>query len=86
MNRYTISSKLAKNLADNEWQSIIARENATTVSALDANADAYLGAGTIPPTPIDWNTFISDDTITKIIQAKNWLHPDIETKYKQAIE
>jgi hypothetical protein len=53
---------------------------------LDANADAYLGAGTIPPTPIDWNTFISDDTITKIIQAKNWLHPDIETKYKQAIE
>lgn len=75
-----------KNIADNEWKVIIDRENATTLSAMDIAANVYLPAGTIPPTPIDWNIYISDETITKILQAKNWLHPDIETKYKQAIE
>lgn len=49
-------------------------------------ANAYLAAGTIPPTPIDWNAYISDDTITKILQAKHWLNPNISAKYKQAIE
>ncbi len=75
-----------KNIADSEWQIIIARENATTPSAIDITANAYLAAGTIPPSPIDWNAYISDDTITKILQAKHWLNPNISAKYKQAIE
>lgn len=35
---------------------------------------------------VDWNSFISDETADTIIRAKNWLNPDVTTKYKQAIE
>ncbi len=42
--------------------------------------------GILPASPIDWNGYVSDDMIEQILQAKNWLHPDISKKYKQAIE
>ena len=42
--------------------------------------------GILPVLPLDWNTYISDEMIQKILQAKNWLHPDISLKYRRAIE
>lgn len=72
--------------ADAEWQKIINLENTTTNSAKYTKANAYLSAGTLPVSPIDWNQYLSDEMILKIIQAKHWLHPDISLKYRQAIE
>ena len=69
-----------------EWQAIIDREQATTLSEKDTRANIYLAAGVLPTNPIDWNIYISDEMITRILQAKNWLHPDISKKYKQAID
>lgn len=40
----------------------------------------------MPPAPIDWNQYVSDEFIVKVLQAKNWLNPDVTVKYKQAIE
>lgn len=75
-----------KNQANTEWQKIINAENTTTTSAKYNIADGYLSAGVIPSAPIDWNQYISDDMILKILQAKHWLHPDTSLKYRQAIE
>ena len=72
--------------SENQWNAIVAKENATTQSEFDANISTnFLGARDLPAT-FDWNNYISDELITQIIQAKNWLHPDITKKYEQAVE
>ncbi|MBX9808982.1 hypothetical protein K2X92_01155, partial [Candidatus Gracilibacteria bacterium] len=35
--------------------------------------------------PVDLNKNLSDETITKILLSKNWMHGDISLKYKKAI-
>lgn len=65
---------------------IINRENATALSPERVIVNQKIPSGILPVAPIDWNTYISDDMIEQIIQAKNWLHPDISIKYKKAIE
>lgn len=75
-----------KNLADTEWQKIINAENTTSNSAKYTKANGYLSAGTIPASPVDWNSYVSDDMLLKIIQARHWLHPDISEKYRKSIE
>ncbi len=73
-------------LAQNDWNAIIAKENSTSVSSLQAAADAYLATWSIPSAPIDWNDFITDEFIEKVLQAKNWLKPDAIEKYKKTVE
>lgn len=75
-----------KDLSEKQWNAVIAKENATTLSAYEQEANAKVASTPLPSTPIDWNSLISDDAINKIIQAQNWLHPDITQKAKNAIE
>jgi hypothetical protein len=74
-----------KRLSDTTWKTIIDKENSTNISSDDGVLKH------LPPTlpihaSIDWNTYISDELILRIIQARNWLNPDVTTKYKHAIE
>lgn len=74
-------------ISRNDWNSIIAQENATNLSPEQIQAKQYLGGnGSIPGIPIDWNQFLSDTAITQILQARNWLTPDVSRKYTQSIE
>lgn len=70
----------------NEWNAIIAKENTTTLSPLDEKINTLIGAGTLPTSPIDWNSLISDEMILQILQAKYALRPDPVEKYKSSIE
>ncbi|MBC7503535.1 VCBS repeat-containing protein [Candidatus Gracilibacteria bacterium] len=71
---------------DREWQAIIDREQVTTMSLEETKVAEFLSPGVLPTVPIDWNIYISDEMITKILQSRNWLQPDISVKYRQAIE
>ncbi len=75
-----------KTLSDNEWKKIIDVELATALSSKDIQAQQFLAEGTLPSAPIDWNNFISDEIIKKVIQSRNWLTPDVTEKYKKSIE
>jgi hypothetical protein len=75
-----------KNISDSEWKNIIDKENSTTIPSLEISANTFLDLGSLPTNPIDWNNYISDDLIIQVIQARNWLTPDVTTKYKKAIE
>jgi hypothetical protein len=68
-----------------DWKAIIDRETTTTLDAKDIQANTYLAAGALPATPIDWNIYVSDDMITRILQSKKWLNPDIALKYQKSI-
>jgi hypothetical protein len=72
--------------SEREWQTIIDREKITNLSPDETKSSSYLSPGVLPTTPIDWNQYISDEMITKILQSRNWLQPDIAVKYRQAIE
>jgi hypothetical protein len=65
---------------------VIANEATLPLTATDSGLNTVIGAGTIPPVPLDWNTLISDDVIEKVIQAKRWLTPNVTEKYKTLIE
>lgn len=72
--------------ANRQWNEILARENATNQSEFDANiSENILGAKNLPQN-FDWNDYISDELIVQILQAKNWLHPDITKKYQDSVE
>lgn len=69
-----------------QWNAILETENSTTQSDFDANiSENILGAKNLP-TEFDWNDYISDELIVQILQAKNWLHPDVSKKYQDAVE
>ena len=73
--------------SERQWQGVLAAENATTIS--DSHrmiAQQYLSARPLSGEVPDWNAFITDDMIVQILQAKNWLHPDVTLKYQQAVE
>lgn len=75
-----------KSISDKDWNAIIAKENTTTLNASQQKAAQILGGvGAIPQNPIDWNNYISDDTIVRLLQARRWLQPDVSTKYKETI-
>lgn len=75
-----------KNESDRQWNEILTKERNTEQSDFDANiSENILGAKNLQEN-FDWNNFISDELITQIIQAKNWLHPDITAKYQDALE
>lgn len=69
-------------LSRQQWSTIIAKENASPNSPIAA----YLGEKSLPPSPIDWNDFVSDAVIQKVLQARAWLHPDVTEKYASMIE
>ena len=75
-----------KNISTTEWNSIIAKEATLPLSGKDAGLNTAIGAGTLPASPIDWNTLISDDVILQAIQARRWLTPNVTEKYKTLIE
>ncbi len=58
----------------------------TSLSAARNSVNQIVTPGILPSVPIDWNIYVSDTMIEKMLQAKNWLNPDISVKYKQAIE
>ena len=74
-----------KNLSESEWKRAIDAENTKTLSPSELEANTLLGAGTFPAAPIDWNTLISDEVLIQVLQAKNWLHPDVSEKYQKLI-
>ena len=71
-------------MADQEWNTIISNENSTSYAG-DAALDARLVTGSLP-NAIDWNAYISDESIDTILRARRWINPDVTKKYKQAIE
>ncbi len=75
-----------KNISDQQWNAIITRENTTAYTPNAPAIEALLVTGSIPTSPIDWNILISDESIDMILRARNWLTPDVTTKYKTAIE
>ena len=75
-----------KTFSENQWRTIIAQESATTPDGNQVVANNYIPANPIPGSPIDWNSLISDAALEKIVQARNWLHPDITEKTKNIVE
>lgn len=75
-----------KTLSDQQWNAVITKENATTLSSYEQEVQSALPATAIPSSPLDWNDLISDEVIEKIIQSQNWLHPDITQKNKNVVE
>lgn len=75
-----------KEFSHNEWMDILNTENVTVLSENENLANSYLSGRALPDRPIDWNQYVSDDFIAKVLQARNWLNPDVTKKYKQAIE
>lgn len=75
-----------KELSESQWSKIIAQENATTLTPDQIEAHSYIPSTSLPASPIDWNTLISDTALDKIIQARNWIHPDITEKAKNIVE
>ncbi len=74
------------NISIPQWQSIINTENSTTLSSVRNSVNQIVAPGILPSAPINWNMYVSNSMIEKILQAKNWLNPDISIKYKRAIE
>lgn len=75
-----------KDLSESQWNAIITKENSTTLTADQTEANSYIPATSLPSTPLDWNDLISDAVLDKVIQSRNWLHPDITEKTKNIIE
>lgn len=72
--------------ANKQWSAIVDKENATNQPDNEATiAENVLKAKNLPE-KFDWNDYISDELIIQILQAKNWLHPDITKKYQDTIE
>ncbi len=65
---------------------MITREGTSSVSVLPTSVEAMFSTAALPATPLDWNSYISDESIDMILRARNWLNPDVTKKYKQAIE
>lgn len=75
-----------KSESDRQWNAIVQKENQTSQTEDEAKiATDVLLAKDLQPT-FDWNNFISDELITQIIQAKNWLQPDVTKKYQNSVE
>lgn len=74
-----------KNLSDTEWKRAIDAENAITLRPAELEANTILGAGTLPASPIDWNTLVSDEVLTRVLQARHWNHPNVSEKYKKLV-
>ncbi len=74
-----------KNLSESEWNKVITTENGTNLTSSESGANLALGAGILPSTPIDWNSLISDSVLIQVLQAKNWMHPDVSKKYTDAL-
>jgi hypothetical protein len=75
-----------KTKSTEQWQNILNKENSTAISGDRAIINQQIPPGVLPVSPIDWNIYVSDAMIERLIQAKNWLHPDISIKYRRAIE
>jgi hypothetical protein len=75
-----------KKISQTEWASILDRENTTTLTPIDQQVNTLIGAGSLPSSPLDWNSLISDEVILQVIQAQYALRPDPVGKYKSIIE
>lgn len=75
-----------KTLSESQWNNIIQKENSTSYTPLAANIEALFVSTSLPSSPFDWNSSLSDESIDMILRARNWLNPDVTKKYKQAIE
>ncbi len=76
-----------KTQSENQWKAVLEQENASSISESHRIiAEQYLSARPLSGDIPDWNQFISDEMIVQILQAKNWLHPDVTLKYQQAVE
>ena len=75
-----------KTFSENQWRALIIQENTSSPSGNQLVANNYLPAQALPAAPIDWNSLISDAALEKIVQARNWLHPDITEKTKNIVE
>lgn len=72
--------------SEKQWQEILQKENQTEQSDVDAQISENILKAKNLPERFDWNDYISDELITQVLQAKNWLHPDITKKYRDTIE
>ncbi len=75
-----------KDFSESQWKKVIDTDVTTTLSVEQIEANGYIGAVPLPINAIDWNVLISDAALEKIIQAKNWMHPDISEKTKKIVE
>lgn len=69
-----------------QWDAILAQEQATTLSPLDQIVNTTVFGINPLSSGFDWNDYISDEDIVKLLQAKKWIHPDVTKKYKEAVE
>lgn len=75
-----------KTLSESQWKKIIDLDATTARSPEQIEANGYIGVNALPVVALDWNQLISDAALEKILQAKNWMHPDITKKTQQIIE
>lgn len=75
-----------KVFSESQWKKVIDTDTLTNLSTDQIEANGYIGAAPLPVNPIDWNVLISDAALEKIIQAKNWMHPDVSEKTKKIVE
>jgi len=75
-----------KDLSEKTWQKIIDQENSTTLNPKDQIAQKFLLQWSPSISILDWNNYISDELLLKVLQSRNWLNPDVTVKYKQSIE
>lgn len=74
-----------KNFSQDQWEQAIAAENARTLTPEELQIQPFTAPGTFPTSPIDWNNYISDAVLEKVIRSKLWLQPDISEKYGSSI-
>jgi hypothetical protein len=75
-----------RDISNTAWNKIISEESSRSMSPIDSIISRDLRVSPIPPTPLDWNTLISDDVIEKVIQSRRWLSPQVTEKYKSLVE
>lgn len=75
--------------SEKQWKKILEIESKTSLSDAEkqVNNEIFkINNLSENLNDFDWNNYISDEDIMKMLQAKNWMHPDVSQKYKQTIE
>ncbi len=74
--------KWLTDMSNQEWNAILAKENTSANSPIAP----YIGTASLPVSPLNWNDYISDAVLEKVLQAKQWLHPDVTEKYASMVQ
>lgn len=74
-------------MINTQWNEILTQERNTPFS--DAHVEIareYLDAVPLIDNPPVWSSALSDELLTEVLRAKNWLNPDIANRHQDIVE